>query len=75
MTVQVREYIDPTIGVATLDVTLTVMVGTGDEKTQEYIINKTSNYNLYSLCTVISMVMDADSIALSSVALHVYVPA
>ena len=37
MTVQVREYIDPTIGVATLDATLTVMVGSGDEKTQEAI--------------------------------------
>jgi hypothetical protein len=32
VTVQVREYIDPTIGVATLDATLTVMVGSGDEK-------------------------------------------
>jgi hypothetical protein len=33
--VQVREYIDPTIGVATLDAILTVMVGSGDEKMQE----------------------------------------
>ena len=32
VTIQVREYIDPTIGVATLDVTLIVMVGSGDEK-------------------------------------------
>ena len=32
VTVQVREYIDPTIGVDTLEATLTVMVGSGDEK-------------------------------------------
>jgi hypothetical protein len=34
--VQVREYIDPTIGVATLDATLTAMVGAGYEKIQEH---------------------------------------
>ena len=32
VTAQVREYSDPTIGVAMLDETLTVMVGSGDEK-------------------------------------------
>jgi hypothetical protein len=32
VTAQVREYIVPTIGVATLDATLTVMAGSGDEK-------------------------------------------
>ena len=32
VTVQVREYIDPTIGVATLlDITLAAMIGAGDE--------------------------------------------
>ena len=31
VTVQVREYIDPTIGVATLASTLTVMVGPGSK--------------------------------------------
>ena len=44
VTVQVREYIDPTIGVATLDVTLTVMVGAGDEEI--YIILKNINNNI-----------------------------
>ena len=34
--VQVRDNIDPTIGVATLDATLTAIVGSGDEKTQEH---------------------------------------
>jgi hypothetical protein len=36
VTLQVREYTDPTIGVATLDATLTMMVGAGDEKIQEH---------------------------------------
>ena len=67
-----REYVDPTIGVATLDETLTVMVGSGDDKIMR-ISTKTQSY--HSLCTVISMVVKAVSIALGSVALHVYVPA
>ena len=73
VTVQVREYVDPTCsGVTTLDVILIVMVGSGDEKTLEHQQNlKLQSY--HSLCTV--MVVDAESIALSSVALHVYVPA
>ena len=33
VTVQVRVYIDPAIGVATLDVILTVMDGSGDVET------------------------------------------
>ncbi len=68
--VQVREYIDPTIGVATLDVTLTVIVGSGDEKDYIHAMHITLNH-LPSTETVII----AESIALPSVALHVYVPA
>ena len=73
MTIQVREYIDPTIGVATFDAMLTVMVGSElIEKMQEHQQNHI-RILIHSLCTV--TVMDADSVALSTVALHVYVPA
>ena len=71
MTIQVSEYIDPTIGVATLDAMLTVMVGSElIEKMQEH---QKKTHIIHSLCTV--RVLDTDSIALSTVALHVYVPA
>ena len=70
MTVQVREYVDPNIGVSTPDVTLTMMVGSGDEK---HNLKNLKLQSIHSLCTV--MVVDAESIALPSVALHVYVPA
>ena len=36
--VQLGEYIDPTIGVATLDTTLTVMVGSGDEMCKKNLL-------------------------------------
>ena len=39
VTVQLGEYIDPTIGVATLDTTLTVMVGSGDEMCKKTYYN------------------------------------
>ena len=45
VTVQLREYINPTIGVVTLAVTLTVMDGTGDEKTREILNFIESNQN------------------------------
>jgi hypothetical protein len=45
--IQVRECIDPTtaVAVAILDTILTMMVGSGDEKTQEYQQKLISSYN------------------------------
>ena len=42
MTVQVREYIAPTVGLATPASTLTEMAGSGDEKDEQgndYVLN------------------------------------
>ena len=47
VSVQVREYIDPAIGVATLEATLTVMVGSGDEKDHQTVIR-----NNYFACKI-----------------------
>ena len=48
---QVREYIDPAIGVATLLDAVTVMVGSGDEKSRRrhknISINKILSYNTH----------------------------
>ena len=58
VTVQVREYIDPAIGVAIPAVTVTVMVGSGNEKKKRNYYY--FNYNLYYsllLCTMISAVI------------------
>ena len=40
VTVQVREYIDPAIGVATPESTLTVMGGSGNEQDGKSIVSK-----------------------------------
>jgi hypothetical protein len=50
VTVQVREYIDPTIGVATLPVraTLTVMVGSGDVRGDTRTSIKLHCYNQFT---------------------------
>ena len=71
VTVQVREYIDPAIGVATPVVTVTVMVGSGNEKKKREIIIISITTHIYSLllCTVISAVIFC--VASPTIPLHV----
>ena len=57
VTVQVREYIDPAIGVAIPAVTVTVMVGSGNEKKRNYYYFNYNSYYSLLLCTMISAVI------------------